>query len=94
MSKLYILIITLLVYNIAKAPKTLLSNIKTMNAKFYPNPASDEVMIAFNNTLNANAVLEIYGYAGNILQSNQLRSENQYISVSVKDLKAGLYFLR
>jgi hypothetical protein len=78
----------------AKSPKTQPTNAKTMNAKLYPNPASDEVMIEFNNALNANAVLEIYGYTGNLLQSNQLKYGYQFISVSVKDLKAGLYFYK
>ena len=78
----------------AKSPKTQPTNAKTMNARLYPNPASDEVMIAFDKALNSNAVLEIYGYAGNLLQSNQLKSGYQYISVTVKDLKAGLYFYK
>ena len=39
-------------------------------------------------------MLEIHGFAGNLLQSNQLTSGYQFITVSVKDLKAGVYFYK
>ena len=78
----------------AKAPPKQFTDIAQSNAKLYPNPAKDEVMIEFENGITTNAVLEIYGYAGNLLQSNMLNSGSQYISVSIKDLKAGLYFYK
>ena len=78
----------------AKVPKAEAKSTITNNARLYPNPASTEVMIEFDSKLNGNAVLEIYGYAGNLLQSNQLTSGYQFISVSVKDLKAGIYYYR
>ncbi len=78
----------------AKAPKSELTNTKTNTAKLYPNPASYEVMIEFDNVLKTNALLEIFGYAGNLLQTQILSSGFQFISISVKDLKAGLYFYK
>ena len=78
----------------ANAPPKQFTDIAPSNAKLYPNPAKDEVMIEFENGITTNAVLEIYGYAGNLLQSNMLNSGSQYISVSIKDLKAGLYFFK
>ena len=78
----------------AKVPKAEAKSAIANNARLYPNPASAEVMIEFDSKLNGNAVLEIYGYAGNLLQSIQLTSGYQFISVSVKDLKAGIYYYR
>jgi len=58
------------------------------------NPAKDEVMIEFGNALKTNALLEIYGYTGNLLQTSILKHGYSYISVSVKDLKPGIYFYK
>jgi len=77
-----------------KAPPKQFTDIVPVNAKLYPNPAKDEIMIEFDNALKTNAVLEIYGYAGNLLQTNILKQGYKYISVSVKDLKAGIYFYK
>jgi hypothetical protein len=63
-------------------------------AKLYPNPAKDEVMIAFEKATDSQGVLEIYGFTGSVIQSQNLASGYQYISVSVKDLKPGIYFYR
>lgn len=78
----------------AKAPPKQLTDAMQSNAKLYPNPAKDEVMIEFDHILNANAILEIYGYAGNLLQTSVLKSGYQFISVSVKELKSGIYYYR
>ena len=63
-------------------------------AKIYPNPAKDEVMIAFEKATDSEGLLEIYGFTGSVIQSQSLVSGYQYISVSVKDLKPGIYFYR
>ena len=78
----------------AKAPPKQLTDAAQSNAKLYPNPAKDEVMIEFNHALKANAMLEIYGFAGNLLQTSVLQSGYQFISVSVKELKSGIYYYR
>ncbi len=83
-----------IVADYAKAPKTEPNNINSKTAKLYPNPAQNEIMIEFDHALKANAVLEIYGYAGNLLQIHVLSTGYQFISVSVKDLKAGIYFYK
>ncbi len=78
----------------AKAPKSDIANSKTNSAKLYPNPASNEVMIEFDNALEANAILEIYNFAGIKIQNVSLSSGYQFVSVSTKDLKSGIYFYR
>ena len=76
----------------AKAPPKP-ANIVTTIAKLYPNPAKDEVMVEFDNT-KGNAVLEIFGFIGNLVQSTQLTAESNLVAVSIKDLKAGIYFYK
>jgi len=78
----------------AKAPPKQFADVAPSNAKLYPNPAKDEVMIEFGNALKTNAVLEIYGYAGNVLQTFVLQTGYQFISVSIKELKSGIYYYR
>jgi hypothetical protein len=83
-----------IVVDFAKAPKSESINTKTNSAKLYPNPASNQVMIEFDNALIVNAMLEIYGYSGNLLQTSVLQTGYQFISVSTKDLKSGIYYYR
>ena len=83
-----------IVADYAKTLKTEPNNANSNTAKLYPNPAQNEIMIEFDNALKANAVLEIYGFTGNLLQTSILKQCYQYISVSVKDLKAGIYFYK
>ena len=78
----------------SKAPPKQFTDVAPSGAKLYPNPAKDEIMIEFDNALKTDAVLEIYGYAGNLIQTNILKQGYKYISVSVKDLKAGIYFYK
>ena len=80
----------------AKAPASMPNSMESSAnmAKLYPNPAKDEVMIAFEKATVSQGILEIYGFTGSVIQSQNLASGYQYISVSVKDLKPGIYFYR
>ncbi len=80
----------------AKAPAAMPNSMESRAnmAKIYPNPAKDEVMIAFEKATDSQGVLEIYGFTGSVIKSQNLASGYQYISVSVKDLKPGIYFYR
>ena len=51
-------------------------------------------MIAFEKITDTDGMLEIYGFTGSIIQSQVLPSGYQFISVSVKDLKPGIYLYR
>jgi len=78
----------------AKAPPKQFADVAPSNAKLYPNPAKDEVMIEFDNRLNTSAVFEIFNFEGLKIIDILLNKGNQYISVSTKNLKAGLYMYR
>jgi len=58
------------------------------------NPAQNEVMIEFDNAIEGNAVLEIYDFTGKLMHGITLAAGNQYISVSTKDFKPGIYMYR
>ena len=85
-----------LIADFAKAPAAMPNNTenKANMAKLYPNPAQNEVMIAFEKATDSEGLLEIYGFTSSVIQSQNLASGYQYISVSVKDLKPGIYFYR
>ncbi len=84
-----------LLVDFAKAPVSTKSVEADRNAaKLYPNPATNEVMIEFDNVLKANAMFEIYNFTGVKIQNMPLNTGNQLISVSTKDLKAGIYMYR
>jgi hypothetical protein len=78
----------------AKVPKAEAKSTITNNARLYPNPASTEVMIEFDNKLSSSAVFEIYNFEGLKIIDISLNKGYQFISVSTKDLKAGLYMYR
>jgi hypothetical protein len=78
----------------SKAPPKHHTDNAQLSVKLYPNPAKDEIMIEFDNALKSNAILEVYGYTGNLIQTQVLSFGYQFISVSTKDLKAGLYMYR
>jgi hypothetical protein len=78
----------------AMAPQKQFADVKVNTAKLYPNPAQNEVMIAFDKTLGVDGILEIYGFTANKIQSIELKSGYQFISVSTKDLKQGIYMYR
>ena len=87
---------SLITADFAKAPAVMPKSVesKANMAKLYPNPAQNEVMIAFEKATESEGVLEIFGFTGSVIQSQALASGYQYISVSVKDLKPGIYFYR
>ncbi len=70
------------------------SETQTLNVKLYPNPAQNQVRIEFNHAFTGNTVLEIYGFAGNLISSSQLDANAQYVIVSTKLLENGIYFYR
>lgn len=78
----------------AKVPKAEAKSTIANNARLYPNPASTEVMIEFDSKLSSSAVFEIYNFEGLKILDISLNKGYQFISVSTKNLKAGLYMYR
>ncbi len=78
----------------AKAPPKQYTDNAQLSVKLYPNPTKDEVMIEFGNVINVNGIIEIFDFTGSVVQSQNIASGFQYIYVSVKNLKSGIYFFR
>ncbi len=77
-----------------KAPPKQYTDNAQLSVKLYPNPTKDEVMIEFGNVINVNGIIEIFDFTGSVVQSQNIASGFQYIYVSVKNLKSGIYFFR
>ena len=61
---------------------------------FYPNPASETVVIRFKSSNPSTALLELYGMSGNHVCSIPISLTDNETSVSIKDIKPGIYFCR
>lgn len=57
----------------------------------YPNPATDNVFVKFQNPPNKE-ILEIYNTYGNLIKSKKINSSTMNINIS--DLPNGVYYLR
>ncbi len=59
----------------------------------YPNPASNELTIEFENKEfeNVHAILKVYSIAGKLIYQTQFNTNNSFKILSVEDLKNGLY---
>ena len=57
----------------------------------YPNPATSIVNIKLKNALNGNASVEVMDVQGKIVMQNSI---NETLQLNVKNLEAGLYFVR
>ena len=63
--------------------------------KLYPNPAHDEVYIAFTNGVSSQVIsVEIYSLLGRKVTSSNFNDSKQQISISVKELAIGTYILK
>ena len=76
------------------APKGYPSLIKENSVKVYPNPAKKQFTIEFNDIINSNALIEIYGNMGNLVHSEIMQSGVYIQNINVSQLKDGLYYYR
>lgn len=60
----------------------------------YPNPATDVIRIAVDNSTGLNAQLQILNTQSQVLISKQINGATQPATVNVASLAAGIYFLR
>ena len=60
--------------------------------KFYPNPASDRVVILMPDRTNYNATLQLYNAAGQIVYQDRVYQKST--SVDVQNMPSGLYFAK
>ena len=71
---------------------TSVSDIDAGNFKFYPNPASDFIIIETGKINPENVSISIYDITGK-LNSVQKRSMNNKLEINVQELKQGIYFI-
>lgn len=60
----------------------------------YPNPATDVIRIAVDNSTGLNAQLQILNTQSQVLISKQINGSTQPATVNVASLATGVYFLR
>ena len=67
----------------------------TENIILYPNPAQNYLKIYLSNYDNKNSELQLFNSIGQIIRKyNYTVSDNNIITISLTDLKTGLYFLK
>jgi len=76
----------------AKPPQNKPQIAKENPVKVFPNPASSQLTIAFNDIISNDAVIEIYGNMGNLVLSETMHAGNYTKALDISKLNAGLYF--
>ena len=64
------------------------------NALVYPNPTMDNLNIRLYETLYANSTLQVADVTGRIVKQQNVAANNFNISLDVKTLAAGRYFIK
>ena len=59
----------------------------------YPNPASSEINIEFDNKTNDNLTIDIFDLQGRLVFSEKLDNYNKQLSVNISSLQSGTYVL-
>ncbi len=60
----------------------------------YPNPTDGEFIIDLNNTQINNVYISIFNIEGENIQSKILVTNNQLLTVKLKDVNQGIYFIK
>jgi len=71
---------------------TSISDLDADNFKFYPNPASDFIIIETGKSNPENMSISIYDITGK-LNNVQKRSMNNKVEINIQELKPGVYFI-
>jgi hypothetical protein len=59
----------------------------------YPNPATDNVKIKFENVEEGPAQVRIMNINGQVVLDQRINIDNTDVNVKLPDLKAGIYFV-
>lgn len=76
----------------AKPPQNKQQIAKGNPVRVFPNPATNQINIQFDDIINSDAVIEIYGSMGNLVLSECMHAGNYIKFVDVSKFNAGLYF--
>ncbi len=61
------------------------------NIQYYPNPASDVLTVVSTGNFAPNSKIELYDITGRLVFGAAINSESSNTSISLKDIKQGLY---
>ena len=68
--------------------------IKKQKPMLYPNPATDNFNLRFEENLNQDLQLSIFSSSGALVKQQQLAAFSNEYRVDIQDLKAGVYFIK
>jgi len=60
----------------------------------YPNPADDKIFIESKNSISANTLVTFYNLLGRKIRIDQLAYDENRIEYDIKNLNAGIYFVK
>ena len=63
-------------------------------SEIYPNPAQDQITVCFQLNGNANTAMQIFDIAGREVKRTVVSPASNYVTISVKDLRPGVYICR
>lgn len=62
--------------------------------KIYPNPATNQINLAFENELQKEAVFELYDFNGKLILSKTIQASTVYNTINLNMFKAGIYYYK
>jgi len=69
-----------------------INQIETINYQIYPNPASDKIIIQFDNSFSNSATFQLYSITGENILSKSINSQNYELDITT--LNNGIYFYK
>jgi len=65
-----------------------------VNIKVFPNPASDNLNIRFEEPVDGEVVITIHDSQGRLIKTEMIEATTTEKQINLQDLGAGVYFLR
>jgi len=62
--------------------------------KVYPNPATNQISLAFENELQKEAVFELYDFNGKLILSKTIQAKTVFNTINLNAVKAGIYYYK
>jgi hypothetical protein len=62
--------------------------------KVYPNPANEQINLAFENELSMEAEFELFDFSGKLLLSKTLEAKTVFNTINLIRVKAGIYYYK
>ncbi len=66
----------------------------TNKIRVYPNPATNQINLAFEKELSMESVFEIYDFSGKLLLSKTLEAKTVFNTINLIRVKAGIYYYK